>query len=129
MPAYTTLKLVHITLVASSGLLFLARGIGVLMGRHWPMAVAARRSSVAIDTALLAAGATLWAWGGWHPLQQPWLGTKLALLLVYIGLGTLALKRAPAGWPRATCLLAALVVYGHMVSVALAHHPLGWWVF
>jgi len=127
MPGYTTLKLLHLSLVACSGGLFLARGLGVLTGGAWPMHLLARRASVAIDTALLTAGATLWAWGGWHPLQQPWLGTKLALLLVYIGLGTLALKRARPGWPRAACLLAALAVYACMVSVAMAHHPLGWW--
>ncbi len=127
MPGYTILKLLHLSLVAGSGALFLARGLGVLRQRHWPMAPLARRASVAIDTALLSAGATLWAWGGWHPLQQPWLGTKLGLLLAYIVLGSLALKRARPGWPRAACLLAALAVYGFMVSVALAHHPLGAW--
>jgi uncharacterized membrane protein SirB2 len=84
------------------------------------MAPPLRGACVAIDTLLLAAGVTLWALLSLQPLRDAWLGTKLALLLVYVVLGTLALKRASA-WAYA----AALACYLFMVSVALARHPLG----
>ena len=45
--------------------------------------------------AMAAIGITLWVLLSWHPVQHPWLGTKLLLLLLYIVLGSLALKRAP----------------------------------
>ena len=61
----------------------------------------------------------------WHPVRDPWLGTKLLLLLLYIVLGSLALKRAPRPGQRAVFFVAALAVYGFMASVAVAHHPLG----
>lgn len=125
MLSYPTIKLLHITLVVCSGLLFAARGAGVLAGQTWPMRPAARWASVAIDTALLTAGITLWALLSLNPVSQPWLGAKLLLLMVYIVLGSLALKWAPRPGQRAVCFVAALAVYGLMASVAWSHQPLG----
>lgn len=122
---YPSLKLLHMMLVVLSGTLFVARGASVLAGQAWPMRPVARRASVAIDTLLLSAGVTMWVLLSWHPVQHPWLGTKLLLLLLYIVLGSLALKRAPRPGQRAVFFVAALAVYGFMASVAVAHHPLG----
>ena len=82
-------------------------------------------TSVAIDVCLMAAGIGLWTMLSLHPAQQPWLGVKLVLLLVYIVLGSLALKRARGRRARFVCYVAALAVYGGMVSIARSHHPLG----
>ncbi|OGB06823.1 MAG: regulator SirB [Burkholderiales bacterium RIFCSPHIGHO2_12_FULL_69_20] len=122
---YLTLKLLHLSLVIISGTLFVLRGAGVLAAQDWPMRPVARRASVAIDTLLLSAGVTMWVLLSWHPVQHPWLGTKLLLLLLYIVLGSLALKRARRPGQRAVFFVAALAVYGFMASVAVAHHPLG----
>jgi uncharacterized membrane protein SirB2 len=89
------------------------------------MTPAWRRASAGIDTVLLAAGATLWALLGLNPLQQSWLGTKLALIVVYIGLGTFALRRAPTRRAKAAFYVAALALFGFIVGVARAHAPLG----
>ena len=124
---YTPLKLAHLSLVATSGALFAARGAAVLAGRAWPMRPPWRRLSVGIDTLLLAAGVTLWALLSLNPARDTWLGTKLTLLLLYIVLGTVALKRGRTRPVRAACFAAALAVYAFMASVALAHHPLGLW--
>ena len=123
--AYPLLKPVHITLVVASGALFAARGAGALAGRSWPMRPAWRHTSVAIDDGLLAAGIGLWTMLALHPAPQHWLGVKLAMLLVYIVLGSLALKRARNRWARMACYVAALAVFGWMVSIARSHHPLG----
>ena len=128
LPHYLAIKHTHIALVSTSGALFLARGLGVLSGASWPMQAMARRLSVAIDVLLLAAGITLWSLLGLNPTRETWLGTKLVLLLLYIVLGSLALKRAPTRGGKATFLLAALAVFGFMVSVALAHQPAGLFV-
>ena len=115
----------HIGLVVASGTLFAARGIGVLCGAHWSMQRSVRVLSQIIDIALLAAALVLLATLRLNPFAVGWLGTKLALLVVYIVLGSLALKRAPTRSARAGCLVAALAVFAYIVSVALAHHPLG----
>ena len=125
LPHYLAIKHTHVALVSASGALFAARGLGVLAGGSWPMQPLARRLSVAIDVLLLGAGITLWTLLGLNPARETWLGAKLALLLLYIVLGSLALKRAPTRGSKAAFLLAALALFGFMVSVALAHHPAG----
>jgi uncharacterized membrane protein SirB2 len=125
-PFYPALKTAHVTLVGASGALFMARGAAVLARQAWPLARCARWLSVAIDVALLGAGVGLWTLLQLHPLRDPWLGTKLALLLAYIVLGSLALKRGRTPSERALAYLAALLLYAGMAGVALAHHPLGW---
>lgn len=122
---YLPLKTAHVTLVVLSVTLFAARGWGVLASAGWPMRAAVRRASVAIDTLLLASGATLWWLLGLHPLHQGWLGTKLVLLLAYIVLGVFALRRARTPLARALCFAAALAVVAFMASIALAHNPRG----
>jgi uncharacterized membrane protein SirB2 len=124
---YPFIKQWHIALVALSGTLFVARGVGVLAGTRWPMRRAPRIASVAIDTLLLAAGATLWALLQLNPLRESWLGAKLVLLVVYVVLGTWALRRARTLVTRTLFLLAALAVFATMIGIALAHDAAGFW--
>lgn len=123
---YPWVRTTHISLVLASGSLFAVRGVAVLLGARWAMAASLRRLSYAIDTALLGAALLLLAILNLNPFAVPWLATKIALLLTYIVLGSLALKRAPTPRLRGVSLVAALLCYGMMVSIALAHHPLGW---
>lgn len=117
---YPQIKLAHLALVTASGVLFACRGAATLARQRWPMTAPLRLTSIVIDTLLLAAGVTLWALLSLQPLRDAWLGTKLVLLVLYVMLGTVALKRR-----RAWAYAAALACYLFMVSVALAHHPLG----
>jgi uncharacterized membrane protein SirB2 len=122
---YLPLKSTHIGLVAVSGLLFALRGALVLTGRGWAMARPWRMASYGIDTALLAVGVTLWAGLSLNPVTSTWLGAKLLLLVLYIVLGSLALKRARSRGVRIASFVGALAVYLFMATVALAHHPAG----
>jgi len=76
---------------------------------------------------LLATGVALWTLLGYHPLQQTWLGVKLGLLVVYIVLGSFALKRGRTRAQRLLFFIAALAVVLSMAGIALAHDPVGWW--
>jgi uncharacterized membrane protein SirB2 len=124
---YPTIKPTHVALAAASVALFAARGAGVLVGARWPMAAAARRLSVAVDVALLAAGVLLWVTLSLNPGRDAWLGTKLVLIVAYIVLGSFALKRArtPAG--RAACFAAALACIASVAAIAWAHDPFAPW--
>jgi len=122
---YLPPKTTHIGLVTASGLLFAMRGALVLAGRGWAMAKPWRMASYGIDTALLAAGVTLWAGLSLNPATSPWLGAKLVLLVLYIVLGSLALKRARSRRARIASFVGALAVYLFMATVALARHPAG----
>jgi uncharacterized membrane protein SirB2 len=126
---YVPLKQAHVTLVVASVALFALRGLGVLAGGAWPMAAAVRRASVAVDSLLLGAGVTLWALLSLQPLRDTWLGAKLLLVLAYIVLGSLALKRAPGRAAKAACFVAALLCIGAAATIARAHDaqaPLRW---
>lgn len=122
---YPQVRWTHIGLVLASGALFAARGVAVLMGARWSMALAVRRASYLLDTALLGAALLLLYILDTNPFTVAWLSVKIGLLLLYIVLGTLALKRARTPRARLLSLLGALLCYGFMLTVALTHHPLG----
>lgn len=122
---YPQVRLVHITAVLVSGTLFLLRGSGVLAGARWPMALPVRLASYTIDTVLLTAALMLVTMLPSAVFANGWLATKLVLLVVYIGLGTFALKRGRTPRVRATCYVLALAVFAAMLAIARAHHPLG----
>lgn len=122
---YVEIRFIHIAAVIASGSLFFVRGLAVNLGAQWAMAAPLRYLSYAIDTALLAAAVMLAAMLHQYPFVHGWLTTKVLLLVVYIVLGSLALKRARTQRMRWVAFLAALLVFGYIVSVARAHHPLG----
>lgn len=122
---YPQIKLVHISAVILSGLLFTLRGSAQLLGARWTMAAPLRYLSYTIDTTLLTAALMLATVLHQYPFVQPWLTVKVCLLVVYVVLGSFALKRARTRAARLYCFLAALGVYLFIASVARAHHPLG----
>jgi uncharacterized membrane protein SirB2 len=122
---YPQIKLVHIIAVLASGALFAVRGLALNTGGRWPMAAPLRYLSYTIDTVLLTAALMLATILHQYPIAQAWLTTKIVLLVIYIGLGTFALKRGSTRKIRVTCWIAALLVYAYIITVARAHHPLG----
>jgi len=124
-PFYLEIRWVHIAAVMASGTLFALRGAGVLGGAAWPMWAPLRYLTYTIDTVLLTAALMLVTILHQYPFVNGWLTAKVCLLVVYIVLGTFALKRAQTLRARAWCYLAALAVFLFIVSIARAHHPLG----
>lgn len=122
---YPPLLLLHLCSVASSVTLFAARGVGVQLGHVWPMTKTWRMTSVAIDVVLLAAGLSLWILVQHHPLAEPWLATKLVLLVAYIVTGSFALKRAKNMRTKRGFLVLALLAVLMMISIAITRLPLG----
>lgn len=122
---YPQIKLVHVTAVILSGVLFTLRGSAQLLGARWTMAAPLRYLSYTIDTALLTAALMLVTVLHQYPFAQSWLTVKVVLLVVYVVLGSLALKRGSTRATRLYCFLGALAVYLFIASVARTHHPLG----
>ncbi|MFZ6720093.1 SirB2 family protein [Undibacterium sp. Ji49W] len=124
LPSYVGIKHLHMTCAALSGSLFLLRGIWMLrsssmLTRRW-----VRILPHVIDTILLASALTLAMWSGQYPFRQDWLTAKLLALILYIVLGTVALKRGKTPAIRAVALVAALLVFAYIVSVALTRQVL-----
>ena len=122
---YGQIKWVHIAAVIASGALFLLRGIAVQAGARWAMAAPLRYLSYAVDTTLLTAALMLVTILPGAMFGNGWLTMKLCLLVVYVMLGTFALKRGRTPRTRLICFVAALAVYAFIISVAIEHHPLG----
>jgi uncharacterized membrane protein SirB2 len=123
---YPQIRAVHIGAVMLSGLLFGSRGIGVLLDARWPQALLVRWLSYSIDTVLLTAALMLLAVVPAAVFANHWLGVKLALLVVYVVLGSFALRRARSARGRAICFGAAVLLFVAMLGVARTHQPLGW---
>ena len=122
---YPQIKAVHIAAVILSGLLFLMRGGAVQFGASWAMAAPLRYLSYTIDTVLLTAALMLATIIHQFPFVQGWLTAKVLLLVVYVVLGSFALKRGRTRAVRTSCWIAALLVYLFIFSIGRAHNPLG----
>src|SRR5688572_12304962 len=122
---YPQIKAVHVAAVIASGLLFLLRGGAVQLGAKWAMAAPLRYLSYSIDTVLLTAALMLVTILHQYPFVHGWLTAKVVLLVVYVVLGSFALKRGRTRAVRISCWIAALLVYLFIVSIARTHSPLG----
>ncbi len=77
-----------------------------------------------IDTLLLISAVTLVAMSGQYPFQHTWVTAKLVALVVYIALGTIALKRGKTKSIRAMAFVVALATFAYIVSVAVTKQPI-----
>lgn len=84
-----------------------------------------RYLSYTVDTVLLTAALMLMTIVHQYPFVHHWLTVKVVLLVVYVVLGSFALKRAKTRRARLGFYLAALLVFAFILSVARAHDPLG----
>lgn len=76
-----------------------------------------------IDTVLLTSAIMLASQWGWSALQMPWLMAKITALLIYIALGSLALRPGRPQSVRVTAWLAAIITFGYIVLVATTKNP------
>jgi uncharacterized membrane protein SirB2 len=122
---YAAWKLLHQGAVALSITGFVARGLGSFAQAAWVRGRVARTLPHAVDTVLLGSALVL-AWMlRLTPGAAPWLAAKIVGLLLYIGLGMLALRPGRPLALRVGAWLAALSCFGWIVSVALTKNPLG----
>lgn len=123
---YAQIKWLHIATVLASGALFLLRGMLLQFGRQrLAMSAPLRYISYSIDTVLLTAALMLLTILPHAVFANGWLTVKLVLLLVYVVLGSFALKRGRTPRVRLASYLSALLVFGFMLTIARSHHPLG----
>jgi uncharacterized membrane protein SirB2 len=123
---YADIRLLHISCVALSGALFTCRGLFRLCDSSMANTRALRWTSYVIDSVLLIAAILLVLILHQYPLVNAWLTMKTALLVLYIGLGVVALRRARTRFGRTVALIAALATYCSIIGVAVTHRPSGW---
>jgi uncharacterized membrane protein SirB2 len=123
---YAALKITHVSCVVASYALFVLRGAwmlsgSALLGQRWATVV-----PHVVDTLLLASAVAMAVMSRQYPLQAPWLTAKVIALVVYIALGTVALKRGKTLRARAAAWVAAQAVFFYIVAVALTRAALPW---
>lgn len=121
---YEALKWLHVGCVAASGAGFLARGTLMLTDSPLLRMRVVQVAPHIVDTVLLASAIALAVAARLSPLQHTWLATKIVALLLYIILGTVALKRGRTRRVRVIAFAAALAVFAYIVSVALQRDAL-----
>jgi len=120
---YPLLKHLHVSCAAISLGLFVLRGWWMIgdparLRLRWVRIV-----PHVVDTVLLASAIGLTFMIQQWPLRNEWLTAKVIGLLVYIVLGTIALKRGPTRAIRISAFFAALAVFAWIVVTARLHTP------
>jgi len=129
MSYYFALKDLHVATVALSYLLFFVRGVWMLadsplLARRWVKVVPHVN-----DTILLAAAIWLTTVIQQYPGTHGWLTAKVAGLIAYILIGTVAIRRGRTKRVRLAAWIAAQAVFFYIVAVALTRDVLpvrGW---
>ncbi|OGB21059.1 MAG: regulator SirB [Burkholderiales bacterium RIFCSPLOWO2_02_FULL_57_36] len=121
---YLAIKTIHVTCAVLSISFFMVRGVWMLfdparLHRRW-----VRTVPHVIDTVLLTSALIMVYWSAQYPFVQPWLTAKVIALIVYIVLGSIALKRGRTETVRITAFIGAMLVFGYIVMVALTRQPL-----
>jgi uncharacterized membrane protein SirB2 len=121
--SFLLLKTVHICCAAVSYLLFFLRGIwklngSAIMSRRWTRIV-----PHVVDTLLIVSAVALAVSIRQYPFVDAWLTAKIFALLLYIGLGFVALKYGRSKSVRLAAWIVAQLVFAYIVLVAISHNP------
>jgi uncharacterized membrane protein SirB2 len=121
---FVPLRAIHMTCAGLSIAGFVLRWIWMLTDSRLLTARPTKVLPHIIDTLLLLSALALVPIIGFSA-NAAWLGAKIAGLVVYIVLGTLALKRGRTKGARAVYGVLAIVVFAFIASIARSHDPLG----
>jgi uncharacterized membrane protein SirB2 len=124
---YNALKAVHVGAVGVSLGLFLLRGAWMMAGspllqRRWVRVV-----PHVVDTVLLVSAIWLAIELRQAPFRDGWLTAKILGLLLYVVLGSVALKHGRTKVARTGAFAAALAVFTYIVAVARTKDAVPWW--
>lgn len=121
--SYTLLKLVHVSSITLSYLLFLMRGIWMIRASAQLQQRWIKIMPHVIDTVLLISAIMLAVLIQQNPLVDSWLTAKVAGLLLYIGLGMIALRFGKTRTIKISAWIMAQIVFFYIVLVALTKNP------
>lgn len=122
--SYAALKMIHVTSVVISYLLFSLRGVWMMrdsgaLGQRW-----IKITPHIMDTVLLTSAIALAVMIQQDPINNAWLSAKVVGLLLYIGLGMIALRFGKTRKVKISAWIAAQLVFLYIVLVAVTKNPL-----
>lgn len=121
--SYALLKMIHVSSVILSYLLFFLRGVWLIrdsanLRQRWVKIL-----PHIIDTVLLTSAVFLAMVIQQNPLQDSWLTAKVAGLLLYIALGMVAIRFGKTRRTKIIAWVAAQCVFIYIVLVAVTKSP------
>lgn len=125
MESYSALKHLHVTAAYLSIIFFVLRAFWSVNENSVLKARWVKIAPHIIDTALLAFGVALAVLLNFWPLPG-WLTAKIVALVIYIVLGTVAIKRGATPASRALFAVAAVAVFAYILGAANQHSALSW---
>lgn len=126
---YLGIKHLHITTVYITIALFLLRGAWMMFKPEMLQKRWVRIVPHVNDTVLLVSALVLTTFIGQYPFVHGWLTAKVIGLVVYIGLGIVALRAGRSKGVRIAAFIGALITFWYIYNVARAHHPAPWQVW
>lgn len=123
MELYPTLRAIHVTCVTLSLSGFVLRGAWMLTENALLCHRLTRVLPHLVDTLLLGSAIGMALLIRQYPFANGWLTAKLIALLVYIVLGSVALKRGRTKRIRTLAFGGALLTLSYLVAVALTRSP------
>ena len=128
MISYEMLKLIHVGSVIVSYALFFLRGVWLMQDSEKLRQRWVKILPHVVDTILLTSAIALASTIQQNPLDNSWLTAKIAGLLLYIGLGMIAIRFGKTRRIKIMAWIAAQCVFIYIVLVALTKSPvLGLW--
>lgn len=121
-----TVKIIHSIAAVLSGLFFIIRGFWMLNEHRLLEHKFVKVAPHIIDTLLLASALYLCYLINFYPFQVDWLTAKLLALVLYIVVGTIALKRGKTKAIRATAFASALLIFAYIIGVAVTKNVWSW---
>ena len=121
---YGALKHSHMLFAVISFLFFVLRGGWMLLESPQLQKRWVKVLPHIIDTLLLVCAVSLVVVVQQYPFVHHWVTAKIVGLVLYIVLGTIAIKRGKTKSIRLLAFVGAILVYGYIVGVALRHSPL-----
>lgn len=126
---YLLLKIVHVTCAVATISGFLLRVYWMLVGSHLLQHKVTKIAPHIIDTLFLLAGIAMLFVLSMNPFTEGWLLAKFGGLIVYVLLGTIAIKRGPTLQIRIIAAVGAISVFAYIGGVALTRSTASWLAF
>ena len=117
------LRELHVALALLTAMSFCLRAYWMLARSPYLTVSWSRWLPHVVDSLLFLTGLTMAIGLSLSPHAHPWLAVKLVAVVVYVVIGSVALKRGRSYRQRVLALILSLLVLAYIFAVALHHDP------
>jgi uncharacterized membrane protein SirB2 len=121
---WALLKQLHVLLAVLTACSFCLRGYWMLRRSPRLEAPWTRRLPHVVDALLFLTGLTMAVGLAISPVAHPWLAVKLVVIVIYVVIGSVALKRGRTYRQRVLALALSVLALIGIFALALSHDPL-----